>query len=141
MAGKVLDSYSLLCYLEGDAGSQELIGVFQQARDSDKNIRVSAVSWGEVYAALEKELGKSRADDLMHALETLPVEVIDVDAATAKQAASLRVARGLAYECSFAAALAKQRKATLVTGNRSLGKLNGEIKIKWLEGESIAQED
>ena len=141
MAAKVLDSYSLLCYLEGAAGSQELIGVLQQARDSDKNIRVSAVSWGEVYAALERELGKSRTDDLMHALETLPVEVVDVDAATAKQAASLRVAKGLANEGSFAAALAKQRKATLVTGDRSLGKLNGEIKIKWLEGELAGQED
>ena len=141
MAGSVLDSYSLLCYLEGDSGSQELIGIFQQARDSDKNIRVSAVSWGEVYAALERELGKSRAEDLMHMLETLPLEVLDVDAATVKQAASLRVESGLAYERSFAAALAKQRKAVLVTGDRSLSKLNGEIKIKWLKGESADQQD
>ena len=31
--------------------------------------------------------------------------------------------------------------ALRTAGYRSLGKLNGEIKIKWLEGESIAQED
>ena len=136
MAGKACDAYSLLCYLEQHSGWEEVVSVLQSARDSGRSVSVSAVSWGEAFAALSEELGRPRAEEVMQALETLPIEIIGVDAHTAKEAASLRVAKGLSYESAFAVALASKRKATLVTGDRSLAVVDGNIKIKWLEQDS-----
>lgn len=132
-AVRVLDSYSLLAYLEGEAGAEQMIEIFRVARDSGRSLFLSVVNWGEVYYIIMREAGHERADEVAHLISTLPIQIVPADLDLTRQAAELKSKHRMSYADCFAAALAKSRKAELVTGDRDFRQVEGEVKILWLE--------
>ena len=59
-----------------------------------------------------------------------------VDRALTRLAAGFEARGGLSYAEAFAATLARERKAGLLTGDPELKSLNKEIKILWIGRES-----
>jgi len=132
-AVRVLDSYSLLAYIEGEAGAEQMIEIFRAARDSGRSLFLSVVNWGEVYYITMREAGHERADEVAHLIATLPIQIVAADLDLTRQAAALKAKHRMSYADCFAAALARQRKAELVTGDRDFRQVEGEVKILWLE--------
>ena len=132
-AVRVLDSYSLLAYIEGEAGAEQMIEIFRVARDSGRSLFLSVVNWGEVYYITMREVGHERADEVAHLISTLPIQIVPADLDLTRQAAELKSKHRMSYADCFAAALAKSRKAELVTGGRDFRQVEGEVKILWLE--------
>ena len=132
-AVRVLDSYSLLAYIEGEAGTEQMIEIFRVARDSGRSLFLSVVNWGEVYYITMREAGHERADEVAHLISTLPIQIVPADLDLTRQAAELKSKHRMSYADCFAVALAKQRKAELVTGDRDFRRVEGEVKILWLE--------
>ena len=64
-----------------------------------------------------------------------PLAIVAVDAELAGIAAGYKAADRLALADAFAAALAKQRHADLVTADREFKSVEGEIKITWLKSQ------
>jgi hypothetical protein len=62
----------------------------------------------------------------------MAIEVIDADWALTRQAASFKVNGNISYGDCFAAALAKVKKADLVTGDKEFRPLEEQIKIQWM---------
>jgi len=62
----------------------------------------------------------------------MSIEIVDADWQLTHQVAAFKVKRNISYAESFAAALAKNRKAELITGDKELHALEGEIKIAWI---------
>ena len=131
-AVRVLDSYSLIAYIEGEAGKDTMIEVFRSARDSGKNCLLSVVNWGEVYYITLREAGQQRADEVAHLVQTLPIHLVTVDLELAKQAAIYKSARKMSYADCFAAALAKHRRVELVTGDKEFKQVEKELQVLWL---------
>lgn len=131
-AVRVLDSYSLIAYIEGEAGKDTVIDVFRSARDSGKSCLLSVVNWGEVYYITLREAGQVRAEEVAHLISTLPIHIIEADLELAKQAAVLKAGKRMSYADCFAAALAKQRKVELVTGDKEFKQVEAEVKILWV---------
>lgn len=131
-AVRVLDSYSLLAYIEGEEGTEKMIEVFRVARDSGRDLLLSVVNWGEVYYITLKEAGRERAEEVAHLISTLPIQIIPADLELTKQAAVLKSKHRMSYADCFAAALAKQRKAELVTGDKEFKGVESEVKVLWL---------
>lgn len=131
-AVRVLDSYSLIAYIEGGVGKETMIEVFRSARDSGRPLFLSVVNWGEVYYITLREAGKERADQVAHLISTLPIQIVPVDLDLARQAAEVRESRKMSYADCFAAALAKLRKGELVTGDKEFKQVEGEVKILWI---------
>ena len=132
-AVRVLDSYSLIAYFEGEAGKETMIEVFRSARDSSKPLFLSVVNWGEVYYITLREAGREQADHVAHLISTLPIHIVPVDLELAKQAAEFKAEHKMSYADCFAAALAKSKnKAELVTGDKEFKQVEGEVKILWL---------
>ena len=132
-AVRVLNSYSLLAYIEGEAGAEQMIEIFRVARDSGRSLFLSVVNWGEVYYITMREAGHERADEVAHLISTLPIQIVPADLDLTRQAAELKSKHRMSYADCFAAALARQRKAALVTGDRDFRQVEGEVKILWLE--------
>jgi ribonuclease VapC len=132
-AVRVLDSYSLLAYIEGEAGAETMIEIFRVARDSGRSLLLSVVNWGEVYYITMREAGHERADEVAHLISTLPIQIVPADLDLTRQAAELKSKHRMSYADCFAVALGRQRKAELVTGDRDFRQVDGEVKILWLE--------
>ena len=128
-AVRVLDSYSLIAYIEGEAGKDVMIDSFRSARDSGKHLLLSVVNWGEVYYITLREAGREQADHVAHLISTLPIQIVPADLELAKQAAEFKASKKMSYADCFAAALAKQKKAELVTGDKEFKQVDGEVKI------------
>ena len=131
-AVRVLDSYSLIAYIEGEAGKDTMIEVFRSARDSGRPLFLSVVNWGEVYYITLREAGREQANQVAHVITTLPIQLVDVDRELAKQAAEFKATKKMSYADCFAAALAKQKKAELVTGDKEFKEIEGKVKVEWL---------
>ena len=131
-AMRVLDSYSVIAYLEGGPGADNMIEMFQAARDSGRDLLLSVINWGEVYYITLREVGRERAEAVAHLISTLPIELVPVDLELTKLAAQLKATKKMSYADCFAAALAKLRKAELVTGDEEFKQVEGEIKIRWI---------
>lgn len=129
---KVLDSYSVIAYLENEPGAEKVSDLIKQARDKDRLLLLSVVNWGEVYYIARRAEGQEAADRAVQSLDTLPIELVDVDRDLARIAAEFKSTRKMSYAGCFAAALAKSRKADLVTGDKEFKEIESDIKIHWL---------
>lgn len=131
-AVRVLDSYSLIAYLEGEEGADRMVELFRIARDSGRDLLLSVINWGEVYYITLREAGRERAEQAAHIISTLPIQVLPVDLELTKVAAEFKAAKRMSYADCFAAALAKVRRAELVTGDGDFKMVEGEIKVLWI---------
>ena len=129
---RVLDSYSLIAYLEGEVGADRMIELFRAARDSGRDLLLSVINWGEVYYITLREAGRERAEEVAHLISTLPIEVIPADRELTRQTAEFKSSKKMSYADCFAAALAKLKKAELVTGDKEFRQVEGELKILWI---------
>jgi predicted nucleic acid-binding protein len=129
---RVLDSHSLIAYLENERGADKMIELFQVARDSGKALLLSVVNWGEVYYITLREAGRERVEAVAHLVSTLPIQVVPVDLELTKQAAEFKALKRMSYGDCFAAALAKLRKAELVTGDPEFKQVAAEVRIFWI---------
>jgi len=129
---RVLDSHSLIAYLENETGVEKMIELLQVARDSGKTLLLSVVNWGEVYYITLREAGRERAEAVAHLISTLPIQVVPIDLDLTKQAAEFKAFKRMSYGDCFAAALAKLRKAELVAGDEEFRQVEKEVKILWI---------
>jgi predicted nucleic acid-binding protein len=130
---RVLDSHSLIAYLENETGTDKMIELFRVARDSGKTLLLSVVNWGEVYYITLREAGRQRADAVAHLISTLPIQIVPVDLELAKQAAEFKASKRMSYGDCFAAALAKLRKAELITADEEFKQVEAEVKVFWIQ--------
>ena len=130
---KVVDASALLAYLNKESGWEKMEELLATASEKDRPLLMTAVNWGEVYYIILRHLGDyNQAGDIERSVQTLPIEIIGVDRELAKEAATLKVNYKLAYADAFAAALAKSRKAELVTCDKEFKAVEGAVKINWI---------
>jgi len=132
-ASRVLDSYSLIAYLENEDVAERMIEVIQVARNGGKPLLLSVVNWGEVYYITLREAGRERVETVVHLISTLPIQVVPADLELTRQAAEFKASKRMSYGDCFAAALAKLRKAELVTGDEEFKQVGDEVKILWIQ--------
>ena len=61
---RVLDSYSLIAYFDGEEGAEKMVEILRSARDSGRPLLLSVINWGEVYYITMRESGRERAEEL-----------------------------------------------------------------------------
>ena len=128
----VLDSYALLAYCEGEEGGKAVAGILKKSLDNDAETFLTVVYWGEMYYIALREGGEEKAELYRLTLEKYPIDIIDPDKELTLQAARYKAFHKMSYANAFAAALAKLRKAELVTGDKEFKALEKEIRIFWI---------
>ncbi len=125
----VLDANAVLRYFAvGDGqGGEKVRGLFEQAERNQAQLSMSVINMGEVFYILLKHIGEQRA---LHYIQVLQhaVTMIDADANSTIDAATLKHQYKLGYADSFAAALALASKATLVSADASFEKIGKSLK-------------
>lgn len=121
-----------MAYLQGEPPVERIIEIIADAHECGAALLISVVNAGEVWYSIAKRGGTDAADGAIAMMRSLGIEFIDVDWATTQIAARYKALGGISYADCFAAALAKQNKATLITGDHEFKQLEKEITITWL---------
>jgi predicted nucleic acid-binding protein len=128
----VLDSYAVLAFLFREAGHDKVTDLLEKAAQADQNALIAAPNWAEVRCMVERKVGAARWRETRLKLLGLPLEVVPADLALAEVAGEIKTARKMSLADCFAAALAKQRKADLYTGDPEFRAVETDIEIVWL---------
>ncbi len=129
----VLDASAMLAMFFGEPGMEKMRDLFHKAAEADKSMFISAVNWAEVLCKLERKLGRQGVETARHFELTMPLDVAPIDRELAESAAHLKNEYDLGLADAFAAALAKSKKAELVTADHEFKSVEKEIKINWLK--------
>ena len=128
----VFDSWAVLAYLGDEASSQEVAKLIAGAHENRFPMVISSVNAGEVWYILAREISESEADKAVADLVRLGIELIDTNWPLTRIAGGFKARHRMSYADCFAAALAKDRKADLVTGDKEFKQVEGEVSIRWL---------
>lgn len=132
MATKVLDAYALMAFFEDEPGADFVRSLILKAEESDTKLLMSVVNLGEVWYSIARTNSPAVADQYVGEINGMAIEIVDADWALTRQAAAFKVNGNISYGDCFAAALAKVKKAELVTGDKEFKAFDGEIKISWI---------
>jgi predicted nucleic acid-binding protein len=121
-----------MAYAEDEKGADVVADLLVKALDERVHLMISVVNWGEMYYIALREGGKERAELYRTTLMKYPIEIIDADQSLTLEAAHFKARHKISFADAFAAGLAKQKKAELVTGDREFAPLGNEIRICWL---------
>lgn len=130
--GFVLDSWAVLAYLGDEAASQQAAKLIADAHEHRTPMHMSSVNAGEVWYIVARQISAADADQAIADLVGLGIELVNADWALARVAAAFKAKNRMSYADCFAAALAKERRCDLVTGDNEFKQIESEVSIRWL---------
>ena len=133
MAAAVLDAHALLAFFRGEDAGVPVRELLRKAASADRPLHMTEVNYAEVKYMLVKKDGAEAWEPAADVLKSLPMEFHPATRAMADLAADFKSRFKISLANAFAAALAKEKKAELVTGDPEFKALEKEIKINWLK--------
>jgi predicted nucleic acid-binding protein len=128
----VLDSFAVLALLGREPGSQEVADLLRKAQEEEARVLMTWVNAGEIAYIVERRWGLERLYAALAVMEATALEIVPVERELALMAAHIKAEHAIAYADAFAAALAQQCGAKLVTGDPEFKLLEGILDIYWL---------
>jgi len=126
----VLDANALLGFFEARHGAaQKIRKLFDEARRQDRPLLMSAVTWGEVFYIEWRRHGETGTQRAESVLQELPIMVVAVDRERASRVGALKQKHSLGYADAFAAELAIERGAWLVTADPEFSRVDQLLSI------------
>jgi predicted nucleic acid-binding protein len=129
----VLDSWAIMSYLGGEPSAERVADIMADAHDEDIPIFMSVVNAGEVWYILAREVSVAEADSSIRQLRQLRISFVDADWELAHAAAGFKSKHKMSFADCFAAALAKQKKAHLITGDQEFRQVEQDVIVDWLK--------
>jgi predicted nucleic acid-binding protein len=126
----VLDANALISFFEDrENASEKVRRLMSEAFRQESPLLMSAVNWGEVLYMEWRYHGEIKAREVEGNLQRLPIMVVPVDLDRATRAAALKQKHNLGYADAFAAELALERGAWLVTADPEFSKLGKILSV------------
>jgi predicted nucleic acid-binding protein len=126
----VLDANALIGFFEDRRGTTEKVRhLLGEAVRLEAPLLMSAVNWGEVFYMAWRRHGEAKAWEAELRVQELPVAVIAVDRERASRAGALKQKHSLGYADAFAAELAIERGAWLVTADPEFLKVGKGLAV------------
>jgi predicted nucleic acid-binding protein len=128
----VFDSSAILNLLLGEQNSGKVAQLIKDAHTGSATIAMSVVNWGEAYYSIFAKAAEEDVERVTQSVRRLPLSLVTVDAERCERAGRLKVRHNLGYADAFAAELAMERKAVLVTSDSDFKRIQGQVKILWI---------
>ena len=131
-AAQVLDSFALLRLLRDEPGAEAVSELLEKAGQRHQAVHMTDVNYAEVQYIVRRKDGEAAWHAIARELPAAPIEFHPTSRGLADLAADFKVRFKLSLADAFAAALARERKTDLVTGDPEFQPLESEIKINWI---------
>lgn len=128
----VLDSWAIIAYLEDEGTSAKVADIIADAHDERIPLLMTVVNGAEVWYIIARQTSAAEADASIKQLRELGIEFVDADWSLSKDAGYFKSKNKMSLADGFAAALTKQRKAHLATGDPEFRQVEQELMIFWL---------
>jgi len=125
----VLDSSAIITLFENRSGSHQVAALLHSAGLGKNKLLMSVVNWAEAYYAVWNIHGPGVARRVIGDIAELHIAIISAGQDQALLAAELKAEQKLPYADCFAASLALERDATLVTADSDFARLKKKISI------------
>lgn len=132
-AAPVLDSHALLALLRDEPGGGSVANILERAGQRDQPVHMTEVNYAEVQYIVRRKDGDAAWATIANELKAAPIEFHPATRRLADLAADFKARFKLSLADAFAAALAKHKKAELVTTDHEFKSVEKEIKINWLK--------
>jgi predicted nucleic acid-binding protein len=130
----VFDASALFAFAQDKPGASKVEELLMEARRGRARVMMSTVNYGEVYGRILRDSGPEAALSAVQIVSPLSIDLLDVTPQRALGAAEVKARYKLHYADSFAAALAIEHKATLVTSDSDFRRLGHDFPVVWLKG-------
>jgi predicted nucleic acid-binding protein len=128
----VLDAWAVMAYLEDEPAGETVENLIVDAQTQGIPLLMSVVNVAEVWYTFAREASDAQANQGLTEIRQLGVSFLPVDLTLALEAAKFKAKYKLSLADAFAAALAKQSKAELVTGDPEFRQVEKDVKLIWL---------
>lgn len=133
MVTYVFDASALIAYSLETPGAPKVKELLKEAMRGRSEILMSAINFGEVYGFVLRQSGVDQARATLSAVRPLPIKLVEATPQRCCHAAEIKLRYKLYYADSFAAALAIENKATLVTCDSDFRRLGHNFPMLWLK--------
>jgi predicted nucleic acid-binding protein len=128
----VLDSWAVLAYYEHETEGRAVADLFVSAHEQSIPVWMSVVNLAEVWYIIARRAGEAEADKVISEVKNLGINLENAEWSVSRQAAVYKAVHKTSLADAYAAALAKQKGAHLVTGDAEFRALHETIKFHWL---------
>ncbi len=132
MKSKVLDSFAVLAFINKEEAATSVFKQFTRADEGSVRLFMSAINAGEVYHILRKRKSQPDAnrwrDEMMFAL---PIQFAVPTLDEILEAAELKAKYPISHADAFAAGLALQHGASLITGDSEFRAIP-HLQLEWI---------
>ena len=126
----VLDSFALLAYLGGERGMARVREILANSTRGQCRAYLSLISLGEVLYITERERSLPKAQQVLAAIEQLPLEILPASREAVLDAAHVKARFPVSYADAFVVAAAQEQDATIVTGDPEFVAVQNLVRIE-----------
>jgi predicted nucleic acid-binding protein len=131
----VLDTWAVVAYYEDEPAGERVAQLIADANENATPLWMSVVNVGEVWYVIARKTSPAEADTTINELHKLGIQFEDAEWKITRQAALFKSKHKMSYADACAAALAMQKNAHLVTGDKEFRQIESDVRILWLVGE------
>jgi predicted nucleic acid-binding protein len=128
----VFDAWAVLAILQGEAAGQKALDLMADCLESSGEVLMTTINAGEVWYNVARRRSESDADRAIEELRAWGIQFVDADWELIRHAARFKMKGKMSFADAFAAALAKQSKCELVTGDPEFKIAEDAVKVRWL---------
>lgn len=129
----VFDTWAIIAYFEDEPAAEHISQLIAEANENATPMWMSVVNAGEVWYVIARKTSVAEADTAINDLRKLGIQFDTAEWKISRQAALFKSKHKMSFADAFAAALAVQKNAHLVTGDQEFKPLEGEVKMLWLK--------
>jgi predicted nucleic acid-binding protein len=128
----VLDSWAVIAYFEDEPAGGQIADLIASAHEAGIPVFMSVVNVGEVWYITAREISTEDANTIVKELRDLRIQFEDAGWELTLEAARFKSQQKMSYADCYAAALAKVKGGSLITGDIDFRAVEDQIKIQWV---------
>ena len=128
----VLDAWAIMAYLEDQPAAEAVERLIIVARERQIPLLMTVVNAAEVWYVIARNASEARANQRLVDIAQLGIQFVAADWPLALEAARFNSKHKMSLADCFAAALAGQNQAELLTADAEFKQVDKDLKIRWL---------
>ncbi|MBK9008006.1 MAG: type II toxin-antitoxin system VapC family toxin [Anaerolineae bacterium] len=129
----VLDAFALVAHFEAELSGEKVTQLLKDAGDGEISLAMSMMNVGELVYIVSREQGIDKAKTVLADLQAFPIAFYDATEERILAAAWLKAKYPISYADAFAASLAIELNASLVTGDSEFKTFKEKLSLFWLD--------